>query len=95
MIRIETTATFDAEGRISISDRIDVPVVPGTHRIVLEVCDVDPAVGRDTSTPVLVREHGLLLINAAPIPGADLSVARILDALRDDPREGMIDGDAP
>jgi hypothetical protein len=93
MIRIETTATFDAEGHISIHDRIAVTVVPGTHRVVREVIDDQPIDGRQAPALVGFQEHGLLLINAAPIPGSDLSVRRLMEGLRDDRQQGLIDGD--
>lgn len=39
MIRIETTATFDVEGHCIIDGRLNVPIPPGTHPIVIEVAE--------------------------------------------------------
>jgi hypothetical protein len=89
MIRIETTAEFDAEGRFTATGQSPTAVAPGPHRIVVfldEPADTSPA-SDDAPVPqpsVLVREAGLLLINAEPQPNAEMNVRALMEAARDE-----------
>jgi hypothetical protein len=42
MIRIETTAKFDAEGRFTVTGRTTQSVSPGEHSVVVEVDENPP-----------------------------------------------------
>lgn len=83
MIRIETTAEFDADGRFV--GQAQVAVTPGTHRVTVVVSDVDPEIDCDgqlaqqTGTPHLKNIDGIL-VWTGPVPeGIDTSARDILE----------------
>jgi hypothetical protein len=41
MIRIETTAEFDAEGKFTVTAQAPMPVPPGSHPIIIQVPEIN------------------------------------------------------
>ncbi len=67
MIRIETTAEFDAEGRFTVTGQVQAPVTPGPHRVTVVITEgapirpVKPETIEDTDDPMLKRINGVLV----------------------------------
>lgn len=67
MIRIETTAEFDAEGRFTLQGQSLVPVTPGKHRVTVVISATEgtqeekPIAVEDTDDPMLKRINGVLV----------------------------------
>lgn len=67
MIRIETTAEFDAEGRFTVHGQINLPVTPGAHPVTVELAESESTnadettVIEDTDDPMLKRINGVLV----------------------------------
>jgi hypothetical protein len=55
MIRIETTATFDAEGHVEIPLQSAVPVSPGTYRISMTISDPVTAQQGESHDPTVAE----------------------------------------
>lgn len=80
MIRIETTAAFDAEGRSTIQVQTTQPVSPGVYPIAItfdELRTSHPA-SVDQPTSALIERDGLLLINAEPRFDAAFDVVEMI-----------------
>lgn len=45
MIRIETTAEFDADGNFTVTAQIPMPVPPGSHPIIIQVPEINSGAG--------------------------------------------------
>ncbi|HUQ71540.1 MAG TPA: hypothetical protein VM165_18575 [Planctomycetaceae bacterium] len=99
MIRIETTAEFDAEGRFTATGQTSSVVTPGPHQVVMLVTEVtDSTAKSDPDTEhrsVLVREGGLLLIGAEALPNADFDIRTLIEADRDERSAHILDGILP
>ena len=83
MIRIETTAEFDAEGRFV--GHTQVSVTPGIHRVTVVVSDVDTELdcegqlAQQTGEPYLKNIDGVL-VWTGPVPeGIDTAARDILE----------------
>ncbi len=64
MIRIETIAEFDAEGRFTVTGQAAVAVSPGPHLVTVVVDEIEPASQptiEDTDDPMLKRINGVLV----------------------------------
>lgn len=67
MIRIETTAEFDAEGRFIARGQVLRPVTPGSHRVTIVLAESESTstdettVIEDTDDPLLKRINGVLV----------------------------------
>ena len=99
MIRIETTAEFDAEGRFTASGQTPSAIAPGSHPIVILVKDFPESTYPSDSSAdhlsVLVREGGLLLIGAEALPNADLDIRALIEADRDARAADILGGSLP
>lgn len=80
MIRIETTAEFDAEGRSTIQVQTTQPVSPGVYPIAItfDEARTSPAAPVDQPTPTLIERDGLLLINAEPQFDANFDMVEMI-----------------
>ena len=83
MIRIETTAEFDAEGRFV--GQAQVSVTPGIHRVTVVVSDVETEpdseglIAQETVEPHLEEIDGIL-VWTGPVPeGIDTAAREILE----------------
>lgn len=101
MIRIETTAEFDADGKFVLTGQTGEPVPPGEHRVVVligeaETADkpVEPPKTDADSSSCLCVERGLLLLSAPLLPGKQPSVLEILDQIRREREEELIRGES-
>jgi hypothetical protein len=99
MIRITTTAEFDAEGRFTATGRTSSAVAPGSHPAVMLVneaaeptTNVAPDADREA---VLVRKGGLLLIGAEALPDADFDIRALIEADRDARSAHILGGSLP
>lgn len=62
MIRIETIAEFDADGRFTLTGQSTEAVVPGSHHVVVLVDDPSPSSEEaDALDPALKRINGILV----------------------------------
>jgi hypothetical protein len=67
MIRIETTADFDAEGRFTLQGQSAVPVTPGKHRVTVVISEADastvaePVIVEGADDQMLQRINGVLV----------------------------------
>jgi len=67
MIRIETTAEFDAQGRFTVRGQAPQGVSPGQHRVTIEleepvaIVSSPTEVIEDTDDPMLKRINGVLV----------------------------------
>jgi hypothetical protein len=91
MIRIRTTAEFDADGRFT--GRTTEPVPPGSHLVamLIEEAPSIPPVDQ-CNEPTFVEENGLLLLNVKPLPGALIDIVALIQQARDE-RERYILGE--
>jgi hypothetical protein len=64
MIRIETIAEFDAEGRFTVTGQATEAVAPGPHRVTLEVADqsAPTSIVGATNEPALKRINNVLVL---------------------------------
>lgn len=85
MIRIETTAEFDAEGRFTLQGQSAVPVPPGKHRVTVVISEPDAlteakAVAvEDTDDPLLKRINGVLVWTGQLLEHPDVTRQRLDD----------------
>jgi hypothetical protein len=85
MIRIETTAEFDAEGQFTVTGQTPLPVSPGSHRVtvILEesVAPRSAALrpGDDTGHPLLKWIDGVLVWTGPVSSDIDTAHREILD----------------
>ncbi len=101
MIRIETTAEFDADGKFVLTGQSGEPISPGEHRVVVLIGETETAEKpveaseRDApSSSGLCVERGLLLLSAPPLPGNHLSVMDVLDQIRREREDELIRGES-
>lgn len=78
MIRIETIAEFDAEGRFTVSGQATIGVSPGPHRVTVEVEESDSSQQADVSEPPL-QKIGNVFVLTGSYDGDPESVRRQLD----------------
>ena len=77
MIRIETTAEFDAAGRFTVTGRAPQQVSPGVHRatIVIDIPVIPKSSalipGEETGHPLLEWEDGVLVWTGPIQPGLE------------------------
>lgn len=88
MIRIETIAEFDAEGRFTVTGKSTVAVSPGSHRVTLEV--EEPQV--QSTQSAIVNEDGLFLLNVESQDDADLGIVRLIEADREARLQQLLGG---
>lgn len=82
MIRIETTAEFDTEGRFTVTAQ-GPKLTPGAHRVVVVVEKSVEAPVVTPSPSTLVREGTLLLLNAEPVEDVHCDIRALIDADRE------------
>lgn len=89
MIRIETTAEFDAEGRFT--GKLLEAVSPGAHRVIVVVEERDST----NRTSTMIDENGLLLLNVEPVAAMDLDITKLIEANRDERIQDLLNGISP
>lgn len=63
MIRIETIAEFDADGRFTVTGQSTSTVGPGSHRVTLELTEPEAAPPNEPAhSPALQRINGVLVL---------------------------------
>ncbi|MDX1968610.1 MAG: hypothetical protein SFV23_15640 [Planctomycetaceae bacterium] len=92
MIRIETTAEFDAEGHFTVSGQTTAAIAPGSHRVVLELIREDCSFREDVVHPALIVENGLLLLNLEPTVDANVTVSDLIDSDREERMNYLLGG---
>jgi hypothetical protein len=95
MIRIETTAEFDADGRFTATGQAPRSVTPGSHRIsilVEEPATLEPATPRsvETTESPLQWVDGLLVFTGEMLEDPDEVLQRL-----DDERMRQLLGELP
>ncbi len=78
MIRIETTAEFDAEGRFALQGQTHVPVAPGTHRVTVVVSDAETEEPVECSASALQKVGNVLVFTGTLLEDPE-DVRRRLD----------------
>lgn len=87
MVRIETTAELDAEGRFSASGQAPQSVPPGVHRVIIFVDD-QPVSADSTARDAgehrscLIERDGAFLLDAEPLPGAEMDIVAMIESVR-------------
>lgn len=86
MIRIETTAEFDAEGKFVLTGQSGEPISPGQHRVVVLIGETaEPATPRGPAAEpdsCLYFDGEKLLLDVPLNPDADLSVVHWIEQVR-------------
>lgn len=86
MIRIETTAEFDADGKFVLTGQTGEPICPGEHRVVVLIGET--AESASSQLPAAEPDSCLyfdgekLLLDVPLNPDADLSVVHWIEQAR-------------
>ena len=85
MIRIETTADFDADGRFVLTGKVPTPVAPGRHRVTIVISDADVSRKSEATAlqegddPLLQRINGVLVWSGQLLEGPEETRQRLDD----------------
>ena len=97
MIRIETTAEFDAEGRFTVSGQTTEPISPGVHPIAITIGETRPPLESTVEPPssTLIERNGLVLINAQPQFDANIDIVEMIRQVREEREQFVLGGWEP
>lgn len=89
MIRIQTTAEFDADGKFT--GQTTEPVPPGSYTIEIVVPDSPSVAFTDQlDEPMYVEQHGLLLLNVKPLPDALIDMRELIQQERNERNRSVL-----